>query len=50
MLSSGPAGEDWRFIGQMPDLDVTTMHVYERHMEKRPQVPGGRSYLANPDW
>ncbi|GAX81830.1 hypothetical protein CEUSTIGMA_g9258.t1 [Chlamydomonas eustigma] len=43
-------GEDWPSIGSIPDLDVSTLHVYERHMELQPVPPVGRSYLRDPDW
>ena len=33
------AGEDWRAIGQLPGVDVSTLHVYERHMERLPALP-----------
>ena len=27
-------GEDWLYIGRMKDIDLLTLHVYERQMEE----------------
>lgn len=43
-------GEDWRKIGNLSGIDFSTLHVYERHMERIPKPPVGRSYLRDPDW
>ena len=37
---NGPlAGEDWPSVGRLPGLDVSILHVYERHMERLPVPP-----------
>jgi hypothetical protein len=33
-------GEDWFSISTIPQLDYTTIHVYERHMELLPRPSG----------
>jgi hypothetical protein len=33
-------GEDWFSISTIPELDYTTIHVYERHMELLPRPSG----------
>lgn len=32
-----PAGEDWPRLAALPAVDFTTIHIYERHMERLPQ-------------
>ncbi|KAI8465444.1 MAG: glycoside hydrolase superfamily [Monoraphidium minutum] len=43
-------GEDWLAISELPEFDYTSIHVYERHMELRPEPtdqPGGGDW---PNW
>ena len=35
------AGEDWRAIGQLAGVDISTLHAYERHMERQTALPVG---------
>eukprot|EP00775_Hariotina_reticulata_P006886 gene6886-7102_t len=41
-------GEDWFKISTIPELDYTTVHVYERHMELLPRPSG--SHGDWPNW
>ena len=34
-----PSGEDWPSVGRLPGIDVSMLHVYERHMERLPVPP-----------
>ncbi|GBF87772.1 mannan endo-1,4-beta-mannosidase [Raphidocelis subcapitata] len=40
-------GEDWLSISAMPEFDLTTVHVYERHLELRPEPTMGRGDWPN---
>lgn len=33
-------GEDWLVLSQLPNIDFSTLHVYERHMEDIPRYSG----------
>ncbi|KAL6759924.1 glycoside hydrolase superfamily [Haematococcus lacustris] len=43
-------GEDWIRIVALPSVDFATLHVYDRHMERQPVPPEGRTYIGDPDW
>ena len=43
-------GEDWLAVSALPVFDFSSLHVYERHMELRPEPtaqPGGGDW---PNW
>ena len=43
-------GEDWRAIGQLAGVDISTLHAYERHMERQTALPvGGMSGALGED-
>lgn len=50
VVAAGPGaqcdGEDWFSISTIPQLDYTTIHVYERHMELLPRPSGAVPYRA----